>query len=88
MALGVYLLLLNFIEFVLIGYDKRLAVAGKRRISEKVFFVLAFFGGATGNYLGMKMFRHKTQKTLFAWGMPVMIILNISVLFLLIFYWS
>ena len=82
--IGWFLMLFNFFCFLLIGYDKRRALKGRSRIREKVFFVMALAGGATGVYLGMKTFRHKKKKPVFAWGMPFLLALNFAGFYLLI----
>ena len=57
-----YFVVINVIAFFLYGYDKMIAIKGKRRISEYHLFVFAFFGGGIGALLGMKVFHHKTKK--------------------------
>ncbi len=75
---GWYFILLNIFCFMLIGYDKRRALKGLYRIPEKVMFLVALIGGATGVYLGMKTFRHKTKKPGFVWGIPCLFALNLT----------
>ena len=58
---GSYLAVLSIITFLLYYIDKRRAVRGKWRISEKVLLFLAFIGGAYGGYPAMLIFRHKTK---------------------------
>lgn len=55
-------LLVNVIAFTTIGYDKRLAVKNKRRISEKALLLWVVIGGTIGSLLGMLLFRHKISK--------------------------
>ena len=55
-------LLVNFIAFTIVGYDKRLAVKGKRRISEKALLFWVAVGGTIGSSLAMLLFRHKVSK--------------------------
>jgi len=55
-------LLVNFIAFTIIGYDKRLAVKNKRRISEKALLFWVAIGGTIGSLIGMLLFRHKISK--------------------------
>ncbi len=47
-----------------------------RRISEGMMFFWAAIGGSLGIYLGMFAFRHKTKKWYFLLGMPLMIVQN------------
>ncbi len=82
--MGWFLVIFNIFCFLLVGYDKGRAIKGRSRIREKVFFVMALAGGATGVYLGMKTFRHKTKKQVFAWGIPFLLALNFAGIYLLI----
>jgi uncharacterized membrane protein YsdA (DUF1294 family) len=56
-------LAINLIAFVLIGYDKQLAIKNKNRISEKTLLVWVAIGGTIGSSLARSVFRHKTAKT-------------------------
>jgi len=56
-------LAINLIAFVLIGYDKKLAIKNKNRISEKTLLIWVAIGGTIGSSLAMSIFRHKTAKT-------------------------
>lgn len=60
-----YLLIINIIAFMLYGLDKNNAIKKRYRISEYSLFVIAMFGGALGSLIGMKVFHHKTKKTIF-----------------------
>jgi uncharacterized membrane protein YsdA (DUF1294 family) len=55
---------LNFLNFLLFGYDKFQAKRGGWRISEKVLLGLSLFGGGLGGLAGMLVFRHKTRKNI------------------------
>ena len=57
-----YFIIINFIAFFLYGYDKKMAINRKQRISEYHLFVFAFFGGGIGALVGMQVFHHKTRK--------------------------
>lgn len=56
---------LNFINFILFGYDKFQAIHDGWRVPERVLLGLSFFGGGIGGLAGMVVFRHKTRKNLF-----------------------
>ena len=82
----VYLLLVNFIAFVLMGLDKRRAKRDKWRISEKALFLPAVLGGSVGAIAGMHVFRHKTKHWYFRYGLPALLVLQ-AVLILLVWRW-
>ena len=71
------LLAWNLITFLLMGLDKRLAVKGKRRISESTLILLALLFGAVGVFIAMPVFHHKTKKPLFLIMVPVALAVNI-----------
>ena len=58
---GVYLLLLSLTTFIAYHSDKKKAEKGKYRTREKTLLLLSFFGGASGGYPAMLIFRHKTK---------------------------
>jgi len=60
-----WLLLAGLAGFLLMGFDKRRARAGARRVPERTFYELALSGGAFGIVAGGLLFHHKTSKTLF-----------------------
>jgi len=72
-----YLLIINMITFFTMWLDKRKAKKGKRRIPENTLFTLAFLGGGLGGILGMYIFRHKTKKSRFVIGFPLILIVEI-----------
>ncbi|AGA69419.1 putative membrane protein [Desulfitobacterium dichloroeliminans LMG P-21439] len=85
-SLGILFLLMNSIPFFLMRRDKYLARRNRWRIPEKWFFTLAFLGGALGTLLGMRVFRHKTKHKTFTWGIPLLLLLNMGVIYLLLKY--
>jgi uncharacterized membrane protein YsdA (DUF1294 family) len=54
--------ILNLLAFLITAYDKRLAIANKKRISEETLLTFAAVGGTIGSALAMYLFRHKTSK--------------------------
>ncbi len=71
-------ILVNSICYTLYGVDKRRAINGKYRISEKTLLLWAFFG-PIGGILGMQHFRHKTQKLKFKILVPGFLALQLAV---------
>lgn len=64
--------------------DKQKAKRHKWRIPENTLMFVAIIGGSIGSILGMQSFRHKTKHIKFKFGMPIILILQI-ILFFLIF---
>jgi len=78
----IYLLLINLYAFIIYTSDKNSAIRKKWRTSEKYLLGLAIMGGSLGAYLSMKIFRHKTRKSMFAIGIPFLIVTQFSILFI------
>jgi uncharacterized membrane protein YsdA (DUF1294 family) len=55
-------LALNILAFLITAYDKHLAIAHKKRISEETLLTFAAIGGTIGSALAMYLFNHKTAK--------------------------
>lgn len=77
----IYLIIINLIAFIAMYLDKRKARYGKWRIPEQSLFILALIGGSIGAIIGMYTFRHKTKKYRFSIGFPVILILQILLIF-------
>ena len=74
------LVIMNTAPFLLMGYDKKCARQGKRRVPDKrLFFVTACFGGL-GGVLGIKVFLHKTRHWYFRVFFPVLLIIRFALL--------
>lgn len=73
----IYLFAINLITFVTMYVDKRKAKWGKWRIKESTLFTLVFLGGGIGGIAGMYLFRHKTKKTRFVIGFPLILITEV-----------
>jgi len=76
----IYLIIINIVSFLLMGYDKYCAIKNKWRVREKTLLGLAIIGGSIGIYFGMKIFRHKTQKPIFQIIVPITVIIMIYLL--------
>ena len=63
------------------GIDKYKAIHQDYRISEKTLFMIALIGGAYGAYVAMYLFHHKTRKTMFKFGVPVIVLLESYLLY-------
>ena len=78
--LWIYLVVINVAALALFGADKRKAKKHAWRISEKALFLSAVLGGSVGALLGMLLFRHKTKHWYFVIGIPLMLVIQIFLL--------
>lgn len=83
-----YLLIIFFLvnlgAFLIMLADKiKSANPDSERISEGLMFFLAAVGGSLGVYAGMFAFRHKTRKWYFLIGIPLLMIQNASLIYLI-----
>ena len=70
-------ILINIVTFFVYYTDKRKAQRGQWRISEASLLLMAFFGGATGAFLSMIIFHHKTRKMKFRLLVPLFMIIQL-----------
>lgn len=75
-----YLVAINVVTFLLYGIDKFKAKRSKWRIPESVLLGLAVIGGSVGAWLGMIVWRHKTQHKKFRYGIPLILAMQIAIL--------
>ena len=73
-----YLFAINIVSFFLYGIDKYKAKKNKWRISEATLLMIAVIGGSIGAWVGMRLWHHKTMHKKFKYGIPIIIILQIS----------
>jgi uncharacterized membrane protein YsdA (DUF1294 family) len=82
-SLWAYLLLVNVVGLVLMGFDKLSAKADSERVPELLFFLISVAGGFIGVVLGIFVFHHKISKPRFQLKIGVAAILAILILFFL-----
>ena len=75
----IYLVIVNILGFLIMGFDKHQAKMGNRRIPENTLFSFTILGGGVGTIIGMYVFHHKTKKKKFTIGMPLILILEILI---------
>ena len=78
-----YFFIINLIGYFLMYLDKEKAKKNKWRIKESTFFIIAILGGSVGAFLGMKVFRHKTKHLKFSIGLPLIIIVQVFIIYFL-----
>lgn len=76
----------NLITFAMMGVDKAKAKKNKQRISEKTLILSSFIMGALGITAGALIFHHKTRKIKFQILIPMSIIVNIALIYALVYY--
>ncbi|WP_396162541.1 DUF1294 domain-containing protein [Flavobacterium sp.] len=63
--LVLYLLGINLITLLVLGYDKFSSMKNSSRVSEINLLLGVFLGGTLGGILGIVLFRHKISKGFF-----------------------
>ena len=76
----VYLVIINIITFLAFAYDKYRGKNDGWRVKNFFLLGLSFLGGSLGGLLGMKFLRHKTKKSYYRLGLPLMVLLQVLVL--------
>lgn len=80
-----YYLLCSVLTFVMYAWDKKASIQGQWRIPELRLQLLALCGGWPGALLAQQLLRHKSNKSSFLWLFCLMVLLNLAVLYALIF---
>ncbi len=80
-----YLAIISLITVVVTCLDKFFAKRDMRRISEKALILLAVFGGSIAEYVTMRFIRHKTLHKKFMLGLPLIMVLQVGIVFLLFY---
>ena len=80
-ALLYYLIVINVVTFLVYGIDKWKAKQGSWRISEATLLILAVIGGSFGALFGMKVWRHKTMHKKFKYGLPLILLAQIALIY-------
>ena len=76
----IYLAIINLCAFVAFGIDKIKARRGAWRTPESTLLLLAAIGGSFGAFLGMKVWRHKTQHKKFTILVPLLMAIHIAII--------
>ncbi|MBM4762510.1 DUF1294 domain-containing protein [Bacillus sp. B15-48] len=79
------LLIMNVFGYFLMKVDKQRAKQKEYRVSEKRLWLIAILGGALGMTIGMNRYRHKTKHLQFKLGLPILTILQLSMIVLFSF---
>ena len=79
-----YMLFINVVALIMYGVDKYKAVHSAWRISERVLLLVALIGGAMGAMIGMYLFRHKTRHARFVVLVPLFLVTQLYLVYLLL----
>lgn len=72
----IYLTVINLTAFLLYGVDKQKAKKNLWRIPESSLLLFSLLGGGIGSIIGMKFFKHKTQKLKFKILVPLLTLIS------------
>lgn len=75
-----YIVVINLITFLAFAYDKYRAKKDGWRIKNFFLLGLSFLGGSLGGLLGMKLIRHKSKKSYYRLGLPLMVLMQVLIL--------
>ena len=73
----IYLLVINIVGFLSMGFDKFKAKHNMWRTPENTLLLIPLLLGSIGSFLGMKLFRPKTLHPQFKYGIPVLFVINL-----------
>lgn len=74
-------MIINVIGFFIMSIDKKKAIKNAYRIPEKNLFFICIVGGSLGMLIGMYKFHHKTKYNKFVYGVPLLLISNIIMIY-------
>ena len=80
----IYFGIINFITFIVFEIDKVNAQEHRSRIKIVTLLGLSFIGGSIGALLAIYLLHHKTKKDYFTVGIPIIMIMQVIVLFYLL----
>lgn len=77
----IYLAVVNILTIIVFGVDKMNAKSNRQRVRIVTLLGVAFIGGSVGALIGMYGFHHKTKKAYFTVGVPLILLMQVVVLF-------
>ena len=84
--LYIYLIFINLVAVIVTVHDKVAAVRGRWRVKERTLLLIAALGGSPAMLLTMLLIRHKTRKMKFMVGIPLIIVLQLVIVYLVLHY--
>jgi uncharacterized membrane protein YsdA (DUF1294 family) len=80
-----YIAIISLVSIVLCIYDKKISKKNRveLRIPEKTLLILSALGGSVAMFVTMLIIRHKTKHVKFMLGIPLIMIVQAGIVFLL-----
>ena len=84
----VYIAVISVFSVIMCVYDKVISKKNRveLRVSEKALLVLSALGGSVAMLLTMLLIRHKTKHVKFMLGIPLIIVVQAVIVFLLFYF--
>ena len=79
----VYVIVINLIAMILTAFDKYRAVHHGWRVPEATLMLVAALGGSPAMLLTMLLIRHKTRHIKFMLGIPLIMVVQAAIAFLI-----
>lgn len=77
--------IVSLLELILFSYDKVASGSGRFRIPVYVMMIPVGIGGALGAFVSMLLYRHKTQKMFFKIPVYFCLVIQVALLFIILF---
>ena len=84
----IYLGAINLATFCMFGLDKWKAKRGTWRVPEAKLLWLSVAGGSVGALFGMSIWHHKTLHNKFKYGVPLILVAQVALVGLVLYYWK
>ena len=82
-----YIAVISTVTVIVTVYDKIAAKKRpKHRVRENTLLLLAIFGGSLAELLTMLVIRHKTKHKKFMVGLPVILLAQAAITFIVLYY--
>ena len=79
----IYLAIISIISVIVTVKDKYRAIKNGQRTPERTLLLLSALGGSVAMLMTMILIRHKTQHVKFMIGIPVIMVLQVLLIYLL-----
>lgn len=80
-----YLIVVNMLGLIITVYDKFAARSDLWRVPENILFLVAIIGGSFFMCITMQIIRHKTRNKKFVYGLPLIVVIHITISMIYLF---